>query len=198
MLVAAMDHIETGWRVAVRELQRWVEANREHERGRSDYAHLLSYVDGELRDAFRRVAGTLADVALSWPGWERASVDDVADQVDTFVRNLAVLRLASAPGAAVPEPFRALVHRAAETLESSDWSGRMYGILDQLRTLAPEPPLDPRWAVELLVGGLPEEQRRHAGGFLVLDLEGIYAAAGKPWPEWMGVLKHQFLGPKPR
>jgi hypothetical protein len=75
LLRKVMDHVETGWYI-VRELV-LVAEQRPYESG--DYGYLLRFIEAELGDAFRSVAGSLAHVVAGWPGWGRATTDDVSD-----------------------------------------------------------------------------------------------------------------------
>lgn len=114
-LVDLLDVVETGW-WAVRELQQWFESNTVRAREIDAYGHLLSFVDGDLVDVYREIAGGAADLVPGWDGWEaEASPDDVAGDVATFNRYLTLLHLAvhTAP---VPEPFAVLVQSVAERL----------------------------------------------------------------------------------
>jgi hypothetical protein len=66
-----------------------------------------------------------------------------------------------------------------------------------LEALSPSPPYNdgtgPRWAVEVLLHGLPPEQRQHAGGWLVDDVERLYTSAGKTPPAWVGMLRREYV-----
>jgi hypothetical protein len=190
LLRRAMDHVDAGWRI-VREPLLWAERHREES---GDYGCLLGFIEAELGEAFRSVAGSLADVVRHWPGWGRASTDDATDFLETFWRNLTLLRLAT-ESANAPEPFRALVRRMADVMDAdTSWSARMRELL---AALAPEPPYDdgtgPRWAVGVLLHALASEQRQHASGWLVDDIERLYTSAGKTPPAWVGMLRREYV-----
>lgn len=44
-------------------------------------------------------------------------------------------------------------------------------------------------ALDVLLQGMPDEQRRHAAGFLLHELERLYGAAGVPRPPWIDALR---------
>jgi|GEM_PF-2989195 len=108
LLVSLLDVVEAGW-LAVRELQHWYDANSARARQDDAYGHLLAFVDGDVVDLYREVARGVAELVPGWAGWESdADPDDVAGDVITFVRYLAVLNLA-VQVAEVPESFAVLV-----------------------------------------------------------------------------------------
>jgi hypothetical protein len=115
VLVDLMERVEAAW-PAVRELQHWFEANHARSRERDAYGHLLAFIGADLVDMFREVAGGVTDLVPGGNRWETdADPDDVAGDVDTFVRYLALLHLA-VQKAPVPEPFALLVSSVAERL----------------------------------------------------------------------------------
>ncbi|MBW3572577.1 MAG: hypothetical protein KY467_15855 [Gemmatimonadetes bacterium] len=131
-----MDRVESGW-TAVRDLQQWMERNREREGAEDDYGCLLTYVETEVRETFRSMAVALAQVAADWPESERASTDDVEGQLSAFVRYVTVLRLAT-ESATVPPQFRELVRQAAPLGLAGEWFRQLSGVLRGTRT-APWP-----------------------------------------------------------
>lgn len=137
MLVALLDHVERGWQ-AFRPLQEWLEQNRDDARAElNDYAHLLSFVEGELSDVFMLIGTGVADVVPGWPGWEaEADPADVDGWAESFGRNLAVFRLACA-GADIPEPFRRLALSVARVLETGRWSEQLSALLGPVAELVP-------------------------------------------------------------
>jgi hypothetical protein len=48
-----------------------------------------------------------------------------------------------------------------------------------------------RNALDTLLHGLPEEQRGHAAGFLLAELDRLYVAAGHAPPPWINVLRSE-------
>lgn len=46
-----------------------------------------------------------------------------------------------------------------------------------------------RAALKILLHGLIQEQRAHAADFLLVELERLYTAAGRPPPSWIGELR---------
>jgi hypothetical protein len=119
VLVDLMDRVEAAW-PAVRDLQRWFEANQTRARERDAYGHLLAFIGADVVDMFREVAGGVTDLVPGGDRWEaEADPDDVAGDVDTFVRYLALLHYAAGT-APVPEPFAVLVSSVAERLRG--WS----------------------------------------------------------------------------
>lgn len=128
MFVALLDHVERGWQ-AFRPLQEWLEQNRDYTRAERDYAHLLSFVEGEMSDVFMLIGTGVADLVPGWPGWEaEADPADVEGWAESFGRNLAVFRLACA-GADVPEPFRQLGLSVARVLETGGWPEQLSALL---------------------------------------------------------------------
>lgn len=116
LLNAALDHVESGW-LHIRELQRWHDDNRERAHaGRDDYALLLSFIDGDLVDLFRVIAGEVADLVPGYPEYEAtADPGSVDGDIDTFRRYFALFTLAveQAPDA---EPLREIARAAAHGL----------------------------------------------------------------------------------
>lgn len=192
LLASALDQVESGW-PAVRGLQLWVQQNRERAGGADDYGCLLTYVEAELREAFRSVAHTLADLVSDWPGWERASVDDVDGWLSAFVRYVTVLVLASET-ASVPAGFRELVRQVAPYRLGGAWDARLKETLGAIgdRSAGAARVTDAREAVDVLLDALPEEQRASASGSLVGKVESLYAAAGQPSLPWIEVLKEHY------
>jgi hypothetical protein len=139
IFLALLDHVERGWQ-AFRPLQEWLEQSRGDVRmDPDDYAHLLSFVEGELSDTFMLIATGVVDVVPGWPGWEaEADPADVEGWAESFGRNLAVFRLACA-GADVPEPFRRLALSVVRGLEAGRWSGQLPALLGPVAALVPTP-----------------------------------------------------------
>src|SRR5687767_6150510 len=97
-----LDLFETAWH-AVRDLQHWAEANDARSNEADAYGCLLSFVDADLVDVFRDLAGGVADLVPGWEGWElEADPEGVAAETDTFMRYLTLLHHA-AQAAPVPE-----------------------------------------------------------------------------------------------
>jgi hypothetical protein len=116
LLDATMDHVEAGWR-HVRELQRWYDDNRERVHGLlDDHALLLNFIDRDVVDLFRVIAGEVADLVPGYPAYEATADPGSLDgYIDTFRRYFAVFTLAveQAPGA---EPLREVARAAATGL----------------------------------------------------------------------------------
>jgi hypothetical protein len=114
-LADLLDLCETAWH-AVRDLQHWAEANEARSNEADAYGCLLSFVDADVVDVFRDLAGGVADLVPGWEGREfEADPEGVAADVDTFMRYLTLLHHA-AQAAPVPEPFAVLVASVAERL----------------------------------------------------------------------------------
>ena len=194
LLTSAMDRVQSGW-TAVRELQRWVERNRAHERAGDDYGCLLTYVETEVRESFRSMALALAHVVADWPAWERASTDDVDGQLSSFARYVTVLHLASG-SAAVPPEFRELVGQAAPLGFGGEWYRQLSGVLQAIgdHSIVANGVHDARGAVEFLTGDLPEPERARARSSLLTTIETLYALTGPPPPEWLALLRDYFAG----
>jgi hypothetical protein len=112
-LVRLLDLVESGWHV-LRDLQHWYESNVPRADAGDAYAQLLAFVDGDLVDVFREVAGGAAALVPGWTGWAvEADPDAVVGDVETFVRYLALVDLA-VQAAPVPEPFAAQVASVAQ------------------------------------------------------------------------------------
>jgi hypothetical protein len=137
MFVAVLDHVEAGWQ-AFRPLQEWLEQNRDDTRAElDDYAHLLSFVEGELSDLFMLIGTGVAELVPDWPGWEtEAHPGDVEGWAESFGWNLAVFRLACAH-ADVPEPFRELALSVTSVLENGGWPAQMSALLGPVAALVP-------------------------------------------------------------
>lgn len=137
IFLALVDHVERGWQ-AFRPLQEWLEQNRDDARtDADDYAHLLSFVEGELSDTFMLISTGVADVVPGWPGWEaEADPADVEGWAESFGRNLAVFRLACA-GADIPEPFRRLALSVARVLERGEWPKQLSALLGPVAEMVP-------------------------------------------------------------
>lgn len=192
LLCAALDRVESGW-PAVRDLQRWVERHREQEGAEDDYGVLLTYVESEVREAFRSMALTLADVVADWPGWERASTDDVDGWLSAFVRYVRVLVLAT-EGARVPPEFRERVHQVAPLRLGGEWCRQVSGVLEAIRDRSAVGSVkDARSAVAFLTHAIPEEERARVSGQLLVHLEAMYAATAPPPPEWLILLRAYFM-----
>lgn len=113
--VRLLDIVERGW-LAVRELQSWIETEAVRARELGTYGHLLAFVDVDLVDVFRELAGGAADLVPGWDAWaSEADPDGLLADVATFVRYVAVLSLAVRV-APVPAPFAELVESAAVRL----------------------------------------------------------------------------------
>jgi hypothetical protein len=113
--VRLLDIVETGW-LAVRELQSWIETEAVRAREPGAYGHLLAFVDVDLVDVFRELAGSAADLVPGWDGWaSEADPDGLLADVGMFVRYVALLNLAVRQ-ATVPAPFTELVESVAERL----------------------------------------------------------------------------------
>jgi hypothetical protein len=111
-LVRLLDLVESGWHV-LRDLQHWYESNVPRADAGDAYAQLLAFVDGDLVDVFREVAGGAAALVPGWAGWAvEADPDAVVGDVETFVRYLTLVHLA-VQAAPVPEPFAAMVASVA-------------------------------------------------------------------------------------
>ena len=111
-LVRLLDRVESGWHV-LRDLQHWYESNVPRADAGDAYAQLLAFVDGDLVDVFRELAGGAAALVPGWSGWAvEADPDAVVGDVETFVRYLTLVHLA-VQAAPVPEPFAALVASVA-------------------------------------------------------------------------------------
>lgn len=138
LFTAILDHVENGWQV-LRPLQHWCEKNERYARdGQDDYAHLLSFMSGELADVFLLIGAGVADLVPGWESWiEEADPMDVDGWTETFSRYLVVFRMACA-GADVPAPFRAMVLEAAAVLEGGRWSQRMAALLVEVGEWIPE------------------------------------------------------------
>lgn len=137
IFLALLDHVERGWQ-AFRPLQEWLEQNRGDARPAPDeYAHLLSFVEGELSDTFMLIGTGVADVVPGWPGWEaEADPAEVDGWTESFGRNMAVFRLACA-GADIPEPFRHLALSVARVLETGGWAEQLSALLGTAGELVP-------------------------------------------------------------
>ena len=140
MFVALLNHVEAGWR-AFRPLQEWLEQNRDDTRAElDDYAHLLSFVEGELSDLFMLIGTGVAKLVPGWPGWEaEADPADVEGWAESFGWNLAVFRLACAH-ADVPEPFRALALSVTSVLEKGGWPPHLSALLGPVTEVVPISP----------------------------------------------------------
>lgn len=120
MFTRALDHVEAGWE-HVGLLQRWYESQREHAwKSSDDYAHLLSFIDGDLVDLFREVASEVAALVPGYAGWEaEADPGSVEGELDRFQRYFTVFRYA-ADGMNAPGGLRDVVHAAVQGL--SGWA----------------------------------------------------------------------------
>ncbi|HEX6369792.1 MAG TPA: hypothetical protein VF006_12810 [Longimicrobium sp.] len=192
LLASAMDRVESGW-APVRDLQHWLDRNRERESADDDYRCLLTYVETEVRESFRSMALALAHVAADWPGEERASMDDVDGWLSAFIRYVTVLRLA-AESAAVPPEFRELVRQVAGL--GGEWFRQLSGVHQAIgdRSTAAGSGQDARKAVEFLIAALPAAKREWARAALLTNVEALYALAGPPPPEWLDLLREYFAG----
>lgn len=113
--VRLLDVVETGW-LAVRELQSWIETEAVRAQAAGAYGHLLAFVDVDLVDVFRDLAGGAAELVPGWDAWaSEADPDGLLADVGTFVRYVALLNLA-VRAATVPSPFAHLVESVAERL----------------------------------------------------------------------------------
>jgi hypothetical protein len=113
--VRLLDIVEAGW-LAVRELQCWIETDVVRAREPGAYGHLLVFVDVDLVDVFRELAGSAAELVPGWDGWaSEADPDGLLADLGTFVRYVALLNLA-VRAATVPAPFVQLVESVAERL----------------------------------------------------------------------------------
>lgn len=121
-----LDLCETAWH-ALRDLQHWAEANEARSNERDAYGCLLTFVDADLVDVFRDLAGGVADLVPGRERWEsEADPEGVAADVDTFIRYLTLLHHA-AQTAPVPEPFAVLVASVAERL--SGWGAQVQALI---------------------------------------------------------------------
>lgn len=138
LFAAMLDHVENGWEV-LRPLQHWCEENEPLARdGQDDYAHLLSFMNGELADVFLLIGAGVADLVPGWENWiEEADPMDLDGWTETFGRYLVVFRMACA-GADVPASFRAMALDAAAVLERGRWSQRMAALLAEVGEWIPE------------------------------------------------------------
>lgn len=125
-LANLLDLCETAWH-ALRDLQHWAEANEARSNEADAYGCLLSFVDADLVDLFRDLAGGVADLVPGWEGWElEADPEGVAADTDAFMRYLALLHHA-AQSAPVPEPFAVLVASVAERL--TGWGAQVKALV---------------------------------------------------------------------
>jgi hypothetical protein len=114
-LLDLLARVESGWH-ALRDLQHWAEANRLHENEADTYGHLLAFIDADLVDVFREVAGGVAELVPGSPGYEdKVDPEGIIAEAETFARYLTLLRLA-VQAAQVPASFAVLTASAAERL----------------------------------------------------------------------------------
>jgi hypothetical protein len=113
-LLDLLFRVESGWH-ALRDLQRWAEAERFHENDANAYVHLLAFVDGDLVDVFREVAGGAVELVPGLTDEDDPDPEGVIADTETFARYLTLIRLA-VQVAKVPGPFAVLVTSAAERL----------------------------------------------------------------------------------
>lgn len=108
LLATLLDEIEVGWH-AVRDLQFWAEANPVRMTERDAYGFMLAFIQGDLVDVYRDLAGSATEFVPGWRGWRlQADPDGLLADVETFSRYLAMLRLATR-AEDVPPAFAALV-----------------------------------------------------------------------------------------
>ncbi|WP_420129174.1 hypothetical protein [Longimicrobium sp.] len=194
LLASAMDRVESGW-TAILPLHQWLERNRGRDSAEDDYGCLLTYAETEVRETFRSMALALAHVAADWPEWERASTEDVAGLLSTFVRYVTVLGLAT-DAATVPPEFGRLVRQVAPLGLTGEWFHQLSGVVQAIerRATAPGTVQDAQAAVEFLTAALPEAERARASAALLTNVEALYALAGPPPPEWLDLLREYFAG----
>lgn len=193
LLASAMDQVESGWE-AVRAVQRWADRYPEAERVDDDYGPLLTFAESELREVFREIASDLAAWVLGWPGGGLDAHVDLNASLSEFGRYASVLVLATQGAVGVPRSFRRLVRQVARLRPAGEWALRLGATFTAIQDVsdAEITAVDARHAVDFLVHALPEPERHHRGGLLVLDLETEYAAAGHPSPTWLGLVKEYF------
>jgi hypothetical protein len=192
LLACAMDQVESGWD-AVRAVQRWAERHREPERPDDEYGALLTFAESELQEVFRLMACDLADLVTGWPGRDLPPDNDIDAHRTEFGRYATVLVLATGSALDVPEGFRAAVRQVARLLPGSEWARRLAETFAALVDVSDTEITanTARQAVDFLMQALPDSERHHRSGLLVLDVEAAHAAAGHV-PPWLDLLKTFF------
>lgn len=194
LLARAMDLVEDGW-PPVRALQRWAEQEQpERDRSADDYSILLTFAEVDVRETFRSLVSSLADLVIRWPGGEGATANDVDGWLSGFCNHTSVLLLATkAAGAGVPGGFRTLVDQAARLRAGGDWSDGLRAVLEDVgdRSEAETSASDVWSALEALVYQLPEAARPGVGGLILRDVAQAFAAAGQEPPAWLTVLSRR-------
>jgi hypothetical protein len=187
LLSSAMDHVESGW-PPLRALQLWANDYPERQRGNDGYGLLLTFGDAEVREAFGSLARGLANLVTLWPRSEPPHTsDDLAGQLDVFVRYATVLALAVG-SANIPAGYTVLVRDVAHL--RGPWASKLGEILDSIgehaiADFACE-------ALEVLVQGLPEAEQDRVSGLLAVEVQKLYASVGQSLPPWLRLVGSYF------
>lgn len=196
LLASAMDQVESGWD-AVRAVQRWAEQHCEPDRPDDEYGALLTFAESEVQEVFRSMAFNLGALVTGWPGRNLPPDNDVDAHRTEFGRYATVLVLATGAAVDVPDGFRAAVRQVARLLPGGAWARRLAETFAALVDVSDtEITADTaRQAVDFLMQALPDSERHHRSGLLVLDVEAAHAATGNAPPPWLALLKSFFAPP---
>lgn len=113
-----LAHIESGWRIGVRDLQLIFERSRgEASPAVGPAADVLSFIDADVVDLYRAVAADAADLVPGRPDWpEEADPGNLDGDATQFVRYLSVLRSAAQSPALQQSDTGPAIERACSAL----------------------------------------------------------------------------------
>lgn len=126
---ALLRHVEAGW-VHVRRLQCWYEGHQPDPQASAVISELLAFVDGDLVDVYRAVAGESSALVPDAEGWKgEADPHDVEAEAECFRRYLFMF-VVTVESVDAPHHLRTMSREIGNALE--DWFPRMRALVDAI------------------------------------------------------------------